>query len=180
MQHDLITMFCCTNLSGQVRGQGFATRQIEKRLKGGIGWTPNNLMVTSLGTIAAGVLRAQDDVMLMPDAATGVAVDFGDGTAAERFYLCDVQNTDGTPWDCCRRILLRDAAAELLAETGHVLKATFEHEFIYSGANSRIGDNFALDAVRRHGVFGETSLGALRAAGVEVDSYLAEFGPGQF
>jgi glutamine synthetase len=107
-------------------------------------------------------------------------VDFGDGSPAERFYLCDVRNTDGSAWDCCPRTLLRDAAALLRAETGLVLKATFEHEFIYAGANARAADNYALDAVRRHGRFGEMYLGALRTAGVEVDSYLAEFAPGQF
>ena len=180
MQHDPMTMFCYTDLGGQVRGKGFPTRQIEKRLKDGIGWTPNNLMFTALGTIAPGFWGSHGDVMLMPDKATGVEVDFGDGTPAERFYLCDVQNTDGTPWDCCPRTLLRDAAAELLAKTGLVLQATFEHEFIYTGANARAADNYALDAVRRHGVFGETYLGALRTAGVEVDTYLAEFAPGQF
>ncbi len=180
MQHDPLTMFTYMDLSGQVRGKGFPTSQIAKRLKTGIGWTPTNLMFTALGTIGASVWGSHGDVMFMADPATGVEVDYGDGTPAERFYLCDVQNTDGTPWDCCPRSLLRAAAAELLAETGLVLKATFEHEFIYSGANSRTGDNYALDAIRRHGAFGETYLGALKTAGVEVDTYLAEFAAGQF
>ncbi len=177
---DPLTMFCYTDLSGQVRGKGFPSHQIEKRLTGGIGWTPNNIMFTALGTIAPGLWGAHGDVMLMPDARTGVEVDFQDGTAAERFYLCDVVNTDGTAWDCCPRSLLRDAAADLVRETGLTLRATFEHEFIYTGANARAADMYALDAVRRHGAFGETYLGALKAAGVEVDSYLAEFAAGQF
>jgi glutamine synthetase len=180
MQHDPMTMFCYTDLSGRVRGKGFPTRQIEKRIRSGIGWTPNNLMFTALGTIAQGPWGAHGDVQLMPDETAGVEVDFGDGTPAERFYLCDVQNTDGSVWDCCPRTLLRDAAADLLHETGLVLKATFEHEFIYSGANARPTDNYALDAIRRHGTFGETYLGALRTAGVEVDGYLPEFAAGQF
>ena len=180
MQHDPLTMFTYMDLSGQVRGKGFPTSQIARRLKNGIGWTPNNLMFTALGTIAPGFWGSHGDVMFMADPDTGVEVDYGDGSPAERFYLCDVQNTDGTPWDCCPRSLLRAAAAELLAETGLVLKATFEHEFIYSGARSRAADNYALDAIRRHGVFGETYLGALKTAGVEVDSYLAEFAAGQF
>ncbi|MDT8854666.1 hypothetical protein RNZ50_06390 [Paracoccaceae bacterium Fryx2] len=116
---DPLTMVCYTDLSGQVRGKGLPGRQIEKRLKGGIGWTPNNIMFTALGTIAPGLWDSHGDVMLMPDEATGVEVDFGDGTAAERFYLCDVRNTDGTPWDCCPRSLLRGAAADLARETGH-------------------------------------------------------------
>lgn len=180
MQHDPLTMFTYMDLSGQVRGKGFPTSQLAKRLKDGIGWTPDNLMFTALGTIAPGVWGAHGDVMFMADPATKVEVDFGDGTPAERFYLCDVQNTDGTQWDCCPRTLLREAAALLLAETGLVLKATFEHEFIYTGANARAADNYALEAIRRHGAFGETYLWALKTAGVEVDSYLAEFVDGQF
>ncbi len=68
----------------------------------------------------------------------------------------------------------------MIASYLHQLKATFEHEFIYSGANPRAADTYALDAVRRHGIFGETCLGALHTAGEGVDSYLAEFAPGQF
>ncbi len=180
MQRDPLTMFCYTDLTGLVRGKGFPTRQIEKRLKNGVGWTPNNLMFTALGTIAPGGWGSHGDVMLVADPETGVDVDFGDGTPNERFFLCDVRNTDGAPWDCCPRSLLRDAAADLLRETGLVLKATFEHEFIYFGATPRSSDMYALQAIRRHGTFGETYLGALRAAGVEVDSYIAEFAPGQF
>jgi len=180
MPHDPLTMFCYCDLSGQVRGKGFPSRQTEKRMTRGIGWTPNNIMFTALGTIAPGGWGSHGDVMLIPDPAAGVEVDFGDGSPAERFFLCDVQNTDGSPWDNCPRTLLRDAVADLLRETGLVLKATFEHEFIYFGANARLADNYALDAVRRHGSFGETYLGALRAAGIEVDSYLAEFAAGQF
>ncbi|HUU97180.1 MAG TPA: glutamine synthetase family protein [Phycisphaerae bacterium] len=180
MQHDPLTMFCYTDLSGIMRGKGFPSSQIERRLERGIGWTPNNLMFTALGTIAPGGWGAHGDVMLIPDRATAVDVDYDDGSPAERFFLCDVQNTDGTPWECCPRTLLREAAADLLRETGLVLKATFEHEFIYFGAESRGSDMYALQAVRRHGRFGETYLGALRTAAIEVDSYLPEFEPGQF
>lgn len=180
MQHDALTMFCYTDLAGQVRGKGFPSRQLEKRLKGGIGWTPTNIMFTAMGTIAPSEWGAHGDVLFIPDETTGVEVDFQDGTPAERFYLCDVRNTDGTPWDCCPRTLLKEAVRDLQRETGLTLRATFEHEFIYSGANSRPADNYALDAMRRHGSFGETYLGALRTAGVEVDSYMSEFSEGQF
>lgn len=53
MQHDPLTMFTHMDLSGQVRGNGFPTSQLPERLQNGIGWTPNNLMFTALGTIAA-------------------------------------------------------------------------------------------------------------------------------
>ena len=179
MLREPVTQFVYVDLAGQVRGRGFPTRLAERRLKSGIGWTPTNLMFTALGTIAPSPWGPFGDVMLRPD-GPGVEVDFGDGTPAERFHLCDVTTTDGEPWACCPRTLLKEAARALRAETGLALRAAFEHEFVYLGANSRPADMYALDAVRRHGAFGETFLAALTAAGVETDGYLAEFGPGQF
>lgn len=173
-------MFTSSDLSGQARGKGFPTSPIAKGRKSGIGWTPTNLSFTASGTIGPSIWGSHCDVMFIAEHDTRGEVDYDDGTPAERFYPCDVQNTDGTPGNCCPRNLLRATAAALLAKTGLVLKATFEHEFIYSGANSRTGDNCALDAIRRHGAFGEAYLGALKTAGVEVDSYLAEFAAGQF
>jgi glutamine synthetase len=177
---EALTMFCHADLTGAVRGKGLPTRLVEKRLTSGVGWTPTNLMFTAFGTIAQSPWGAHGDLMLMPDAATKVEVDFGDGTPAERFYLCDLAETDGSRFDCCPRTLLREAVAALLEETGLSLRVAFEHEFVYAGAEARIADNYALDAIRRHGGFGETFLAALSAAGIETDSYLAEFGPGQF
>lgn len=180
MLREPLTMFCYTDLSGAVRGKGFPSRLLDKRLRGGIGWTPTNLMFTALGTIAESAWGSFGDLTLMPDPDTRVEVDFGDGTPAERFFLCDVHDTDGTPWDCCPRRLLKEAVAALKARTGLTLRTTFEHEFIYAGAHARTADNYALDAVRRHGAFGETFLAALTTAGVPVDSYLPEFAAGQF
>ncbi len=175
-----LTLFCYADLSGQVRGKGFPTRLLDKRLAGGIGWTPTNLMFTALGTIAPSPWGPHGDLTLMPDRATGVEVDFADGSPAERFFLCDVTQTDGTPWECCPRTALKSAVEDLRRETGLVLRAAFEHEFVYSGAETWTGDMYGLGAIRRHGAFGETFIAALHAAGVEVDSYLPEFGGGQF
>ncbi len=44
----------------------------------------------------------------------------------------------------------------------------------------RPGDAYALAAFRRGAAFGETFVAALRAAGVDPDSFLAEYGPRQF
>jgi glutamine synthetase len=174
-----VTQFVYVDLAGQVRGKGFPTRLADQRLKSGIGWTPTNLMFTALGTIAPSPWGPFGDVLLRPE-GPGVEVDFGDGAPAERFHLCDITTTEGEPWACCPRTFLKAAASALRAETGLVLRAAFEHEFVYSGANSRPADMYALDAVRRHGAFGEIFLAALSAAGVDADGYLAEFGPGQF
>ena len=67
MPHDPMTMFCYCDLSGQVRGKGFPSWQIDKRLKSGIGWTPNNIMFTALGAIAPGGWGSYGDVMFVAD-----------------------------------------------------------------------------------------------------------------
>ncbi len=157
---DPLTMFCYADLAGAIRGKGFPTRMLAQKLKSGVGWTPTNIMFTALGTIAPSPWGPHGDLMLMPDPATKVEVDFGDGSPAERFFLCDLRNTDGSAWDCCPRSFLKNAIAALEKETGLHLMATFEQEFVYSGANERVGDMYALDAVRRHGNFGEIFLGA--------------------
>ena len=76
--------------------------------------------------------------------------------------------------------MLRNAAADLQRETGIVMRVAYEHEFVYSGGNGRIGNMYALDAVRRHGSFGEVFLAALDQCGVEADGYLSEFAFNQF
>lgn len=180
MNCEPLTMFCYADISGQLRGKGFPTRHLEKRLKSGVGWTSTNIMFTPLGPIAPSQWGPWGDVLMMPDRSAEANVDFGDGLHKEHFFLCDILETDGTPWDCCPRALLRNAAADLQRETGIVMRVAHEHEFVYSGGNGRIGNMYALDAVRRHGSFGEVFLAALDQCGVEADGYLSEFAFNQF
>jgi len=179
MKRDDLIMVCYSDIAGQVRGKGFPARDLEARLKSGIGWTPTNIMITAFGPIADSPWGALDDLIMMPDPAARVMVDFGDDSPPEHFYLGDVLHLDGTPWDCCPRGLLKSALAELEAE-GLRLNAAFEHELYYEGALERIGSGYNLDGIRRQGSFGQTLLYALREAGVEPDSFLPEYGPRQY
>lgn len=175
-----LTMFCYTDISGRVRGKGFPSHLLKKRLQSGIAWTPTNILITALGPIAETPWGALGDLILMPDRDTEVHLDFEDETPSEHFFLGDILNTDGTPWDVCPRTFLKNALAELREQAGVVPHVTFEHEFTYSGADGRDGDGYALDAVRRHGCFGEVFLAALHAAGLDPDSYLPEYAQNQF
>src|SRR5262249_50745873 len=96
------------------------------------------------------------------------------------FFLGDISNTDGSPWECCPRDFLRRAVRELEEVAGLGLIAAFEQEFLYTGTSDRPGDAYALGAFRRQGTFGESFIAALRAAGVVPDTFLAEYGPRQF
>jgi len=177
---DDFVMFCYGDIAGQVRGKGFPGRDLEARMAKGIGWTPTNINISAFGPIGDSPFGAYGDLILMPDPETKVLVDFGDGSPREHFYLCDVLETDCTPWICCPRTFLKRALDDLARETGLRIMAALEQEFVYSGAEANAASAYNLASVRRHGEFGGAFLHAARMAGIDIDSYLPEFGPRQY
>jgi glutamine synthetase len=137
-------------------------------------------MQTCFGPIFDTPFGTGGDLMIVPDPAAEVDVDFGDGSASEHFFLGDIRHTDGSAWECCPREFLRRGASALLEASGLRLVAAFEQEFVYTGIEDRPGHAYSLDAFRRQGVFGECLMAALRAAGLTPDSFLTEYGPRQF
>lgn len=179
IREELIFVATC-DISGHVRGKGFPARELPARLKKGVGWTGSNLMMLPQGPIRDTPFGTAGDLMILPDPGAEVRVDFGDGSAIEHFFLGDLCTTDGAPSEYCPRDFLRRAASELESLAGLKVTAAFEQEFLYTGTDERPGDAYALGAFRRQGLFGETFLAALSAAGVPPDSFLAEYGPRQF
>lgn len=176
-REDLVFAGIC-DWAGLVRGKGFPATDTEARLAKGVGLTHSNIMMSCFGPIHTTPFGTTGDLILRPDPAAHVAVPFDDGTA-ERFYLGDIQNTDGSPWECCPRDFLKRAIAAL-ADFGLALHAGVEQEFVYTGVEDRPGATYALDAWRRQGTFGEALIGALAAAGLRPDSFLPEYGARQF
>ncbi|HEV7997174.1 MAG TPA: glutamine synthetase family protein [Stellaceae bacterium] len=179
IREELVFVATC-DISGHARGKGFPLRELPGRLRKGIGWTGSNLMMSPSGPIWDTPFGTVGDLMIVPDPAAQVRVDFADGSAVEHFFLGDIRVTDGEPWECCPRDFLRRAARELEEAAGLRLVAAFEQEFVYSGADDRPGDAYGLGAFRRQGAFGEAFIAALRTAGPVPDSFLAEYGPRQF
>jgi glutamine synthetase len=179
MQEELIFVATC-DISGHVRGKGFPARELPERLRKGVGWTHSNLMMSAFGPIWDTPFGTAGDLMIVPDPAAEVRVDFGDDVAPEHFFLGDICTTDGAVWECCPRAFLRRALADLEAAAGLHLVAAFEQEFVYTGATDRPGDAYALGAFRRAGEYSRAFIAALRAAGVTPDTFLAEYGPRQF
>lgn len=180
VERENLVMICCSDIAGQVRGKGFPERDLDDRWRLGVGWTPTNVMINCLGRIPATPFGPFGDLFLVPDPAGEVHLDFADGSPPTRFILGDIQTLDGTPWDCCLRGLLKRALDTLEQETGLRLYASFEHEFHYWGADERTGDSYALSAMRGIETFAAELLGALRAAGLEPETLLPEYGPRQF
>jgi glutamine synthetase len=164
--------------SGIVRGKAFPESDIEVRLKKGVGLTHSNIMMSCFGPIYTTPFGTTGDLVLRPDPFVHVEVPFDDGTA-ERFYLGDIANTDGSPWDCCPRTFL-SRAVDALADSDLGVRAAFEQEFMLTGVENLPGAPYSLGAFRRQRNFGEALTATFRSAGFVPDSFLPEYGPSQF
>lgn len=180
MKREEIVMLCTSDLAGQVRGKGFPASDLEQRLRKGIGWTPSNSMITAHGSIAPSPWGPFGDTVLLPDPSTHIRVDFGPDHAAENFIMGDICNLDGSPWPVCPRSFLKRVIVAIEERHGLRVRAAFEHEFIYDGIDEMPNGSYALDTFRRQDLFAETYLGALKAAGLDLDTFMPEFGPMQY
>lgn len=172
-------MACYSDFAGQVRGKGFPARELEERWEKGVGWTPTNIMINCFGAIPATPWGASGDLLMRPDPAGDATIDFGDGAPPERFILGFIEELNGAPWSCCPRSYLQSALDEL-AGFGLHLRAAFEHEFSCLGIEPRLGAAYGLEAIRIIGDLPEVILAALDRAGLEPDTFLPEYSPGQF
>ena len=179
LREELVFVGTC-DISGHVRGKAFPSQAMETRRRKGIGWVPSNLMMSAFGPIYDTPFGTGGDLMIIPDSAGKVRVDFGDGSAPEHLFLGDIRHTDGSDWECCPRAFLRRALAALDAACGLRLIAAFEQEFVYTGVEGRPAHAYSLSAWRRQNTFGETFIAAMRAAGVTPDSFLPEYGSRQY
>jgi len=102
------------------------------------------------------------------------------GASALEFVLCDIVETDGTPWECCPRRFLRDALDELERELGARLSASFEHEFQLLYSDVPPAAPFSLEAQRRAEPFAAEAMGALVEAGAQPERFFPEFAAHQF
>lgn len=168
-----------SDVAGQVRGKGFPEAQLEGRRRFGIGWTPGNVMINCLGRIPASPFGAKGDLMIVPADGGDWVLDFEDGSAVEHNILGDIQTLEGQAWECCTRSFLRRALAALEAQ-GFRLFAAFEHEFWVDNADDRPGGAYAISSLRGMEAFAGDVIGAMRANGIEPDTFLPEFGPRQF
>lgn len=175
---ELIFIGIC-DLAGQVRGKSVPVSDLPDRLRGGVGYTPANLCLSVWGHIGVTPFGTRGDIVLMPDASTDVNIPFK-GKAAERFCLADIFTKDGEEWEFCPRNFLRRALKRLYEKTGCTLLASFEQEFVYTGASDEPRRPYALSSFREQGTFGPLLLASLRAAGIRPDTFLSEFGPRQY
>ena len=177
-KEDVIFVGVC-DLSGHMRGKAFPAREVNARLRKGMGYTGANIMMSAFGPIYDNPFGTVGDLTLIPDPSTQVEVEF-EGFAPERFYLADIRTPDGEPWSCCPRNFLRRAVEDLRREAGLQIVSAFEQEFVYTGVDARPGTTYGYDAYRHQGLFSEAFIAAIRRAGVTPDSFLPEYAPRQY
>ncbi|WP_244467959.1 glutamine synthetase family protein [Nitratireductor soli] len=169
-----------SDFSGVTRGKAFPLKDMEKRFRQGVGWTPTNVQITCFDTIADSPFGSFGDLILVPDADTAVTLDLEDGGPVERFVLGDILGLDGVPWSCCTRSILKQALKRLEDVAGLRLVAAFEHEFQTRNKIAGPGEAFGLASFGKHRQFGEAVMAALDIAGVKPDTFLKEYGTDQF
>lgn len=175
---DLI-MVCTCDVAGQLRGKAMPRLAVEHRREIGVGWTPTNVFITSFGPIAPSPWGALGDLFIRPDFSTQVDVVIDEFGVDESFVLGDVMDLSAEPWTCCLRGQLAHASRRLEQRHGLKLRASFEHEFHYSGSEAQPGLGYALRAFRRFGEFPNRFMAVLDAAGLSIDTFMPEYGPGQ-
>lgn len=171
---------CLTDLAGKVRGKAFPASQLEKRMKRGIGWTPTNVQITCFDTIAESPFGSLGDLVLIPDESARVRVQLGDNVPTEHFVLGDIRHTDGRPWEFCTRSILKSALERLHSASGLTLFGAFEHEFQFRNGTSGIGGAYTAGGFRVERRLAEALVAAMRTAGLEPDTFMKEFGAGQY
>ena len=180
MKREQMVVACCSDLAGKVRGKAFPASDFDKRLRRGVGWTPTNVQITCFDNIAESPFGALGDLVLIPDPSTRVRLPVEGEDTAEEFVLGDIKHTDGTPWAFCTRSILKAALARLERVAGLTLVGAFEHEFQFRNVTSPLGDAFSLAGFREQRPFAESLIAAMRQAGLAPDTFMKEFGTGQF
>ncbi len=204
---ELVALVCC-DLGAIVRGRALFASELDKSLQAGVSWVPANHSLTPHGPLAEHTpFGSTGDLRLLPDTDTRVRVEAdgyggggtgtggelgagggtgtgggagaGAGNSALEFVLCDMVETDGTPWECCPRRFLRAALAELERECGARAVVSFEHEFqLISDAPPAAP--FSLEALRRAEPFAAEAVAALDEAGAQPERFFPEFAAHQF
>jgi glutamine synthetase len=168
------------DLVGLCRGKAIPVEHLPARFEQGIAWTPGNLALDPFGVIAqSNPFGALGDVQLRPVRETAARVGHGTDAPVD-IYLCDVYDDHGRPWLACPRRTLRSVLEALSASAGLTVAVAFEHEFTLLPSDRPAEGGFSLSRLRRAEPFVTRLVDALRAAGCEPESVIAEYGPDQF
>jgi glutamine synthetase len=175
---ELLAFVGTCDLSARFRGRAVPSSRRAELLETGLGWVPANSSIAASGVIAEDdPFGSSGDLRLEADPASSHALPaLGDRPAMEVF-LGGLHNLDGSAWSCCPRQFLKSAISDL-ADLGITLRVAFEHEFTIAGFAPQQPFSFA--GLRAAEPFGTVLVDTLSAAGMEPETWLPEYGPGQY
>lgn len=90
MINEPIALLDTCEIAGRARAMGFPVTDLSAKLKSRVGWMPTNTMISALGPIADTAFGATGDMVLVPNPASELKVDFEDGSAPNTFPLASV------------------------------------------------------------------------------------------
>ncbi|MEZ5803730.1 MAG: glutamine synthetase family protein [Rhizobiaceae bacterium] len=170
-----------TDLAAVTRGRSVVESRLDKIAATGVGWLQANLSLTPFNSIVdSNPWGSSGDLRLIPDRQARFRTGMTGSATPLDMVPGDIVELDGTPWLGCTRTMLKDALAELRAETGLSVVAAFEQEFQIAGASFAPAHSLSLAALRRADPFAPTLIAALEEAGVSPEVIIAEFGNEQF
>ncbi|MGJ8720292.1 MAG: glutamine synthetase [Salinibacterium amurskyense] len=181
MRREPLAVILTSDLSGQCRGRSVRQSELDKYLVNGSGWVPANLAINPFGEIVSpNPFGSVGDLRLQPDVTSLSQLPLPDAEPT-KVVLSDIVNQDGSAWDCCPRTFLRDAIADLKAETGLSVLSSFEHEFMLLDQDPEAPNiAFSLRNLLELEPLGSSIMAALEDAGLEPEMWLPEYAPRQW
>ncbi len=175
-----LTFIATCDLVALTRGRSVPGGSARRHERAGVGWVPADLALTTFGAIAdPNPFGSLGDLRLVPDGAAVTLEPPATGGDATELRLASIVEPDGSPWRCCPRTALVDAATELERRFGLRIRASFEHEFTLLGLAAQ-GSPFSIEAHRAAEPFGSRLVETLGAAGLEPENWLPEYGAAQY
>ncbi len=174
-----LTFLATCDLVSIVRGRARPDARAARRAEGGVGWVPADLACTTFGEIVTpNAFGTLGDLRILPAEGARVRLAATAGRPPLDLVLGDLVEPEGTPWRCCPRTALAAAIDRFHARTGLHLKVAFEQELTLAGVTP--GPPFSLASLRSAEPFGSLLVAALGENGLGPETWLAEYGSGQY
>ena len=174
-----LTFIGTCDLVAITRGRAIRSEEFASHLRRGVGWVPADLAQTTFGSLAVpNPFGVMGDIRLLPVESAECRLPGLAGRPSTQLVLADIVHPDGRAWECCPRHALVEAVRDLDERFGLRVVAAFEQEFTLRGLTPDVP--FSIEAHRVAEPFGSELVEALHASGFEPETWLPEYGVGQY